>query len=115
MQLATIDHYPSPFISWEKFFADGKKDEPPIECRLAVSLSEDAIYSLFDFESDDFHLDPEHLGWDIRRLHGEAGRELFEAVETIYGVPGDDQACCGGCQNTPVTARSSAVRHDAAS
>jgi hypothetical protein len=92
MQLAAFDH--SQFFGWKKFFDDADKDEPPIEYRLAVLLSEDAIYSLIDFESGGFYLDPESFGFDIRRLHGEAGRDLFEQLETIYGTPGDDQACC---------------------
>jgi hypothetical protein len=95
MQLASLDHYHSPFVNWEKFFADGKKDEPPIECRLAVSLSEDAIYSLIDFETDDFYLDPELFGWDIRRLHGGGtGRGMFEEVVTTFGAPVHDEAYC---------------------
>jgi hypothetical protein len=92
MQLAAFDH--SQFFGWKKFFDDADKDEPPIEYGLAVLLSEDAIYSLIDFESGGFYLDPESFGFDIRRLHGEAGRDLFEQLETIYGTPGDDQACC---------------------
>jgi hypothetical protein len=92
MQLATLDHYRSQFFGWKKFFADGELDEPPIEYRLAVSLSEDAIYSLINFESGGFFLNPESFGFDVRRLLGEAGRELFEYLETINGVPGNGQA-----------------------
>jgi hypothetical protein len=88
MQLATID---SPeFVGWEKFFADGKKDEPPIECRLAVTLSEEGVYSFVDFQDQHFYCDAEHLGWDIRRMHGApdgAGRDMFATLVAICGAP----------------------------
>jgi hypothetical protein len=90
MQLVNIDT--PKFVGWERFFADGKMDEPPIECRLAVSPSEDTSYSLIDFETDDFYLKPELFGWDLRRLHGEAGRGMFDEVGGIFGRPRDDEA-----------------------
>jgi AAA domain len=95
MQIATKD---SPeFVGWEKYFADGKKDEPPIECRLAVALSEEAVYSFVDFQEEHFYCDPEQLGWDLRRLHGGpdgAGPDMFTTSVAICGSPDDREAHC---------------------
>lgn len=86
MQLATREA--PKFFSWESFIADGKKDEPPIADRLAVRVSEEAAYSLVDFESDDFYHNPEHLGWDFRRLHGGphgAGYDMLDTAMATFG------------------------------
>jgi hypothetical protein len=87
MQLATLD---SPFVNWEKWIADGEKDEPPIECRLAVPISEEAAFSFIDFLEQHFYCDAEHLGWDMRRLHGGpdgAGWDMFATLVPIGGSP----------------------------
>src|ERR1700728_3007320 len=85
MQLATLD---SPFVNWEKWIADGKRDEPPIECRLAVPLSEEGVYSFLDFQDEHFCCDPEHLGWDIRRLHGGPDGAGWDMFETLFATSG---------------------------
>jgi hypothetical protein len=90
MQVATIDN--PKFFGWERYFADAKRDEPPIESREAVRLSEDAVYSLVDFESDDFFFKAESLGWDMRRQHGGwdgegygAGYDMFATLFAVGG------------------------------
>jgi hypothetical protein len=86
MQLATID---SPeFVDWEKYIADADRDEPPIECRLAVPISEEGAYSFVDFEADDFYQDPEHLGWDFRRLHGGPDGAGWDMFATLFATSG---------------------------
>jgi hypothetical protein len=69
MQVAT--NSTAPLVDWRRhFLRQPARDEPPIECREAVRLSEDALYALVDFESDVFGLNPERLGWDLYRQHG---------------------------------------------
>jgi hypothetical protein len=77
------------WMSWEKFFADAERDDPPIEHRLAVKLSEDSIYSFIDFQAEHFHCDPEHIGWDYRRQHGDPdgmGRDMFATSVAHFGT-----------------------------
>jgi hypothetical protein len=86
MQVATIEG--PEFVGWAKYHADGARDEPPIELRLAVTISEEAAYSFVDFEADDFYHDPERLGWDLRRQHGGADDAGYDMFATLFAASG---------------------------
>jgi hypothetical protein len=95
MQLTTIDK--PEFVGWAKYIADSKRDEPPIGCRLAVTLPEEGAYAFIDFQEEHFHCDAEHLGWDLRRLFGGpdgAGWDMFATLVAICGSPDDREAYC---------------------
>jgi hypothetical protein len=74
------------FVSWAKYFADAATCIPPVETRLAVPISEDAIFSLLDFGFDHAP-DPQRIGWDLRRLMGDAGRGALAEFVAHHGTP----------------------------
>jgi predicted P-loop ATPase len=86
MQVTTKD---SPkFVGWEKYITDAERDEPPIECRLAVRISEDAVFSLIDFLDEHRDYDAARLGWDLRRQHDAPdgmGQDMFETLFAANG------------------------------
>lgn len=79
MQIST--HNP---LSAAAYRATVDIDEPPIEARLAVRISEEATWSLLDRRDGEFPLNPERLGWDLRRQHGDVvGFDMFlDILET---------------------------------
>lgn len=86
MHVATLND--PKFAGWAKHFADGEKHEPSIECRLAVRLSEDAAYSLIDFEADSGRPVAERLGWDLRRQHGGSDGAGSDMFRTLFAASG---------------------------
>lgn len=83
MTTTVLDPLDDPkFVGLQKWLEDGAKDEPPIEARLAIPISEDAAYSIIDFRDRRFG-DAESFGWDIYRQHGGpggCGRDMFEIL-----------------------------------
>jgi predicted P-loop ATPase len=75
-------------LSWAKYIAGAERDEPPIENRLAVHISEEAAYSFVDFQEEHFYCAPEQLGWDIRRLHGGLDGAGFDMFDTLFAAKG---------------------------
>jgi AAA domain len=76
------------WMSWEEYIADSEKDDPPIENRLAVTLSEDSVDSYLHFAQPD----PEHIGWDLRRQNaalGDMGHELLSLAVALHGTPNE--------------------------
>lgn len=84
MTTTVLDPLDDPkFVGFQKWLDDGAKDEPPIDARLAVSVSEDAAYSIVDYRDQYRYGDAESLGWDIKRQHGGpggCGRDMFETL-----------------------------------
>jgi hypothetical protein len=84
----------APPVNWRKLLDEAARDEPPMERRLAVRLSENAVYALVDFESDVFCFDPERLGWDLYQQHGGpdgAGYDMFDTMMAACRMPRDPQ------------------------
>jgi hypothetical protein len=74
------------FITWKKYFKDAAACIPAIEMRLAVPISEDDIFSLLDFCFGRAP-DPPRIGWDLRRLMGDAGKGALDEFVALYHDP----------------------------